>query len=152
VVGSLQDQLALKESEVTTLRAQLAHLRAWMQQLQQRARANDPHALLVARELYVGGVPDGTSEVRRAVLLYLSVQQNSPTRCMLHQRCRRPATPDGAQVLLFLVLWVRVCCHAALPEAPPVVTEAGQKPLQPQPGFGRRAVACMYEPKGLENM
>ncbi|WIA41322.1 hypothetical protein OEZ86_004919 [Tetradesmus obliquus] len=33
-----------------------------MNSLQQRARANDPHALLVARELYVGGVPEGTTE------------------------------------------------------------------------------------------
>lgn len=60
----LQEQLALKEQENQQLIAQLQHLRSWMNSLQQRARANDPHALLVARELYVGGVPEGTTEVR----------------------------------------------------------------------------------------
>lgn len=60
----LQEQLALKEQENQQLVAQLQHLRTWMNALQQRARANDPHALLVARELYVGGVPEGTTEVR----------------------------------------------------------------------------------------
>lgn len=63
-VQALQEQLAIKEQENQQLMAQLAHLRSWMNSLQQRARANDPHALLVARELYVGGVPEGTTEVR----------------------------------------------------------------------------------------
>ncbi|KAF6255793.1 hypothetical protein COO60DRAFT_1627399 [Scenedesmus sp. NREL 46B-D3] len=62
VVQQLKDQLALKEQENQQLQAQLQHLRGWMNSLQQRARANDPHALLVARELYVGGVPEGTTE------------------------------------------------------------------------------------------
>lgn len=75
-VQQLQEQLSIKEQENQQLMAQLAHLRAWMNSLQQRARANDPHALLVARELYVGGVPEGTTEVRlgqagRAVLQLL---------------------------------------------------------------------------------
>jgi hypothetical protein len=65
-VVQLQEQLAIKEQENQQLVAQLAHLRSWMNSLQQRARANDPHALLVARELYVGGVPEGTTEVRAA--------------------------------------------------------------------------------------
>jgi hypothetical protein len=64
LVQQLQEQLALKEQENQQLIAQLQHLRSWMNSLQQRARANDPHALLVARELYVGGVPEGTTEVR----------------------------------------------------------------------------------------
>lgn len=64
VVQQLKEQLALKEQENQQLQAQLQHLRGWMNSLQQRARANDPHALLVARELYVGGVPEGTTEVR----------------------------------------------------------------------------------------
>lgn len=63
-VQQLQEQLSIKEQENRQLMAQLAHLRSWMNSLQQRARANDPHALLVARELYVGGVPEGTTEVR----------------------------------------------------------------------------------------
>lgn len=63
-VQQLQEQLTIKEQENQQLMAQLAHLRSWMNSLQQRARANDPHALLVARELYVGGVPEGTTEVR----------------------------------------------------------------------------------------
>jgi hypothetical protein len=63
VVQQLKDQLALKEQENQQLQVQLQHLRGWMNSLQQRARANDPHALLVARELYVGGVPEGTTEV-----------------------------------------------------------------------------------------
>jgi len=61
-IQQLQEQLAIKEQENQQLLAQLAHLRSWMNSLQQRARANDPHALLVARELYVGGVPEGTTE------------------------------------------------------------------------------------------
>jgi hypothetical protein len=65
VVQQLKEQLTLKEQENQQLQAQLQHLRGWMNSLQQRARANDPHALLVARELYVGGVPEGTTEVRR---------------------------------------------------------------------------------------
>lgn len=65
-VQQLQEQLSLKEQENQQLTAQLQHLRSWMSSLQQRARANDPHALLVARELYVGGVPEGTTEVSRA--------------------------------------------------------------------------------------
>ena len=65
-IQQLQEQLAIKEQENQQLLAQLAHLRSWMNSLQQRARANDPHALLVARELYVGGVPEGTTEVRLA--------------------------------------------------------------------------------------
>lgn len=65
LVQQLQEQLTLKEQENQQLQAQLQHLRQWMNSLQQRARANDPHALLVARELYVGNVPEGTTEVRR---------------------------------------------------------------------------------------
>lgn len=65
-VQQLQEQLSLKEQENQQLTAQLQHLRSWMNSLQQRARANDPHALLVARELYVGGVPEGTTEVTTA--------------------------------------------------------------------------------------
>jgi splicing factor U2AF subunit len=61
-VQQLQEQLSLKEQENQQLTTQLQHLRSWMNSLQQRARANDPHALLVARELYVGGVPEGTTE------------------------------------------------------------------------------------------
>jgi hypothetical protein len=63
VVQQLKEQLTIKEQENQQLQAQLQHLRGWMNSLQQRARANDPHALLVARELYVGGVPEGTTEV-----------------------------------------------------------------------------------------
>lgn len=66
-VQQLQDQLNVKEQENQQLTAQLQHLRSWMSSLQQRAKANDPHALLVARELYVGGVPEGTTEVGHKV-------------------------------------------------------------------------------------
>lgn len=74
-IQQLQEQLTIKEQENQQLMAQLAHLRSWMNSLQQRARANDPHALLVARELYVGGVPEGTTEVRGR----FSTQHKAPT-------------------------------------------------------------------------
>lgn len=79
-VQQLQEQLSLKEQENQQLTAQLQHLRSWMNSLQQRARANDPHALLVARELYVGGVPEGTTEVRLAIAVNMQpMQRSAPT-------------------------------------------------------------------------
>jgi hypothetical protein len=83
-VQQLQEQLTIKEQENQQLMAQLAHLRSWMNSLQQRARANDPHALLVARELYVGGVPEGTTEVRGLLQLLRRVLQPHVTDVLDH--------------------------------------------------------------------
>lgn len=83
-IQQLQEQLSIKEQENQQLLAQLAHLRSWMNSLQQRARANDPHALLVARELYVGGVPEGTTEVRSMMPLPRSPPRDNT---QLDQQC-----------------------------------------------------------------
>jgi hypothetical protein len=124
-IQQLQDQLSIKEQENQQLVAQLAHLRAWQNQLQQRARANDPHALLVARELYVGGVPEGTTEVRG----------REGTRAQYGDAVQRRHAVEHIRGLPRLG-WAPGCCsRAAMP------ARAGRRTLLPRrKGVGARLV------------
>lgn len=107
-VQQLQEQLTIKEQENQQLTAQLQHLRSWMNSLQQRARANDPHALLVARELYVGGVPEGTTEVTAAITASMHcLQRLAPTPF-------REAAKRGGK-LVCSIRYVLACVSSAFP-------------------------------------
>jgi hypothetical protein len=48
------------------LERKLAHLRGWVAAVNAQVAANNPQLVKNARRLYVGGVPEGTTEVREA--------------------------------------------------------------------------------------
>lgn len=52
-------------ARVAVLERKLAHLRSWMASVASQVAASNPQLAKNARRLYVGGVPTGTTEVRR---------------------------------------------------------------------------------------
>jgi hypothetical protein len=68
-----EERLQQREKQVAALERKLAHLRSWIAAINSQMAATNPQLVKNARRLYVGGVPEGTSEVRpgraRAALL-----------------------------------------------------------------------------------
>jgi hypothetical protein len=47
------------------LQRRLEHFRGWLAGVQEQVTARDPQIIKNARRLYVGGIPEGTKEVRK---------------------------------------------------------------------------------------
>lgn len=62
--NSYEHQLHTKDEQIHVLQRKLEHFRAWLSGLQGQLVAKDPQLLKNARRLYVGGIPQGTKEVR----------------------------------------------------------------------------------------
>ena len=62
------DDLQEKEAEIAQLQKRLGHFRAWIGTLHSKMQTSNPQAIKNARRLYIGGVPDGTTDVRRGSL------------------------------------------------------------------------------------
>ncbi len=64
----------------------LAHYRNWSAQVQARYQMFNPEAIRPARRIYVGGLPNGTTEARTACAVLLTLQmcaQGGACRCSL---------------------------------------------------------------------
>lgn len=87
----LEDQLRHKDEHISVLQKKLDHFRAWLQSLQTQVQAKDPQILKNARRLYIGGIPEGTKEVRRAASAPSCFEQSNQSRQQQQQHGRAPS-------------------------------------------------------------
>jgi hypothetical protein len=60
----LEQQLRQRDETISILQRRLEHFRSWLAGVQGQVAARDPQIIKNARRLYVGGIPEGTKEVR----------------------------------------------------------------------------------------
>jgi hypothetical protein len=61
----LWDELQEKDAELAQVQKRLEHYRAWVGTLHAKMQASNPQAIKNAKRLYIGGVPEGTTDVSR---------------------------------------------------------------------------------------
>jgi hypothetical protein len=62
-VGELRAALQEKTQHMKQLEHRLAHLQAWMEAQASQMQADNPATVKNARRLYIGGLPEGTTDV-----------------------------------------------------------------------------------------
>ena len=59
----LWDELRDKDTELAQLQKRLSHYRSWVGSLHAKMQASNPQAIKNAKRLYIGGVPEDTTDV-----------------------------------------------------------------------------------------
>lgn len=67
-VQQLWEQLRQKDAQILMLQKKLGHFRNWVCSLHAKVQATNPQAIKNSRRLYVGGIPENTSEVRQTAI------------------------------------------------------------------------------------
>lgn len=60
----LTEQLLQRDAQIKVLQQKLEHYRAWLSSVQEQQLHRDAQLVKNARRLYIGGIPEGTREVR----------------------------------------------------------------------------------------